>query len=131
MSAVMRDLDRFKALNDIHGHACSDRVLTAVVDRIGRSLRETDSQFRWGGEEFLIVLPETSEEEAVGFAERTREATAAEPVSVGADLAIAVSASLGAATLIDPKSGPEPMIASADAALYRAKSEGRNRVVCG
>jgi diguanylate cyclase (GGDEF)-like protein/PAS domain S-box-containing protein len=129
ISLVMIDLDHFKQINDSYGHACGDSVLKAVVETVGLTLRETDILCRWGGEEFLILLPETSGEEALSFAERARQAVAEKPVAGCDEQAVAVTASFGVAALVEEATTPEQFIGRADKALYRAKEEGRNRVV--
>jgi two-component system, cell cycle response regulator len=122
---VMLDLDRFKPINDTHGHAAGDAVLREVAERLRAGLRASDVVARWGGEEFLVVLTGAPAEYALLVAERLREAVA-EPVEwPGGPLLCTASAGVA---VVAQGSAPEDAIAAADAALYEAKSEGRNRV---
>lgn len=126
MSLVMFDLDHFKAINDGYGHPCGDRVLSSVVERVVKILRDTDVFCRWGGEEFLILLPETSGKEALTLAERARAAIEAKPVAGCGDVAVPIAASFGVAGLGEKCEQPDAFIARVDRALYRAKDSGRN-----
>ncbi len=127
VSVIMGDLDNFKAINDRYGHQGGDEILRAFGDLLKRQVRGSDIYCRYGGEEFLLVLPQMSEENAAERAEQLRAALAAAPVSYGASL-IAVTASFGVATFPqDGRTGDEVM-AAADKALYAAKAAGRNRV---
>jgi diguanylate cyclase (GGDEF)-like protein len=128
MAAVLLDLDRFKAINDRHGHAAGDAVLRAAASRLKRRLRQTDLVARWGGEELLVLLPETTLETAVALAEELRAELAAEPVDWDGT-AIPVTASFGVAACDgSPAETPEGFLHRADVALYEAKEAGRNRV---
>ena len=129
MSVVMFDLDHFKNINDSYGHACGDRVLMSVTQSITQILRETDILCRWGGEEFLILLPETAGDDALRLAERAREAISAQPVTGSGEQSIQVTASFGVATFKSKEATPEELVDRADKALYQAKRQGRNRVV--
>jgi diguanylate cyclase (GGDEF)-like protein len=126
-SLLLLDLDHFKAVNDRYGHASGDRVLVQCAYRIDHSLRGQDAVGRWGGEEFLCLLPLVPGETAENIAERVRTSVAADPV-VCKGQHIQVTASIGVATF--PKDGREidELLAKADAALYEAKRTGRNRV---
>jgi diguanylate cyclase (GGDEF)-like protein/PAS domain S-box-containing protein len=127
VSVIMGDLDNFKAINDRYGHLGGDEILRTFGDLLKRQVRGSDIYCRYGGEEFLLVLPQMSGENAVERAEQLRTAIAAAPVSYGAS-AIKVTASFGVATFPhDGRTGDE-LIAAADRALYAAKSTGRNRV---
>jgi two-component system, cell cycle response regulator len=126
IGVLMVDVDRFKDLNDRHGHLVGDAVLRAVAERLSASARTGDIIARWGGEEFLVLLPDTNPDAAQLAAERLVAAVAAEPVVVGAT-AIAVTVSVGVAAISAGK--PQDLVAEADAALYQAKRDGRNRVV--
>ena len=126
LSVVMADLDHFKAVNDHFGHAAGDEVLKAVAARFAELMRLGDAVVRFGGEEFLLVLPRASLEHAAQVAERARKSLGAEPVRAG-DAVITVTASFGVAERL-PDEGREGVIARADAALYRAKAAGRDRV---
>jgi diguanylate cyclase (GGDEF)-like protein len=127
VAVILADLDHFKQINDRHGHAAGDAVLREASARMRGVLRDHDGISRYGGEEFLVLLPRTGMEAALAVAERIRAAVAAEPVTVG-DQSLPVTLSLGLATTSDHPAEVEPLIAAADAALYRAKAAGRNRV---
>jgi len=126
VSLICFDLDHFKAINDEHGHAAGDRVLLAMVAATRGHLRPHDLLFRWGGDEFLALLPQTTCEEATAFAERLREGIAA---TVVARHLPTVTASVGVATADPGTSSADDLVRAADGALYRAKARGRNRVV--
>ena len=125
---VMADIDHFKRVNDAHGHLIGDEVLCEVARRMQSSLRRYDTIGRFGGEEFLLVLPECSLEEGVKLAERICHLVRSEPAKAQ-NKSINVSISLGVAVASQPVPGDlEVLLGSADAALYRAKEAGRNRV---
>jgi len=121
------DIDRFKAVNDRHGHLVGDSVLLAVAGRLIARLRPYDSIYRFGGEEFLLAIAETDPAQAASIAERLRWEIASPDVVVDDGLALPVTASFGLAT-IDPAVSLRTTIGQADQALYRAKQDGRNRV---
>jgi len=123
MSLAMLDVDLFKEVNDRHGHDVGDRVLKGVIRRTLETVRETDLVGRWGGEEFLLVLPETDAEAAARLAERVRR-TVGEEAYEGVGR---ISVSLGVAELA-PGETIEALVKRADEALYRAKQGGRDRV---
>jgi diguanylate cyclase (GGDEF)-like protein len=124
----MADIDHFKRINDTHGHQTGDEVLCEVARRMQRSLRRYDTAGRFGGEEFLLVLPECRLEEGVRLAERIRYLVRSGPVKAK-NKRIEVSISLGVAGASNPfPADLEALLGSADAALYRAKEAGRNRV---
>jgi len=128
LAAVVIDLDDFKHINDSYGHQAGDRVLQALSSCIQENVREVDLVGRIGGEEFALVLPETSSEEAAGLAERLRSAV--EELRVGIQgLSIGCTASLGVSSLGPGVETLETLISCADASLYAAKRGGRNRVV--
>jgi diguanylate cyclase (GGDEF)-like protein len=128
LAVVIADLDHFKSVNDTFGHLVGDEVLRSAARRLREAIRPYDSVGRYGGEEFLIILPHCDDEYAARLAERLRLAVATEPVRVpGRDVAVTVS--LGVS--VSPPEGPVDsmrLLAAADKALYRAKGEGRNRV---
>lgn len=128
LSLVIFDIDHFKCVNDAHGHAEGDRVLCAVVGTVKRLLRSTDLFGRIGGEEFLLVMPETTPLIAFQIAERIRLGIAA-GVTAGPD-ANPVTASFGVASIREQRDDLDRLQSTADAALYRAKHKGRNRVEC-
>ncbi len=123
---LLLDIDHFKAVNDQHGHPVGDAVLREVGRRLQDTLRASDVLSRIGGEEFMVALPGATLDEALGLAERLRSAIAATPVRHD-PLQLPVSVSLGVA-LLGPGESLEQLLARADAALYRAKHGGRNRV---
>jgi two-component system cell cycle response regulator len=128
MSLVMIDVDRFKAFNDTYGHSAGDSVLRHVAARMATISRKSDFVARFGGEEFVAILPETSLEEAVQFAEKLRLAIASPPLSInGSPLGVTIS--LGVASIPHSRfETPDALVRAADQALYRAKKNGRNRV---
>jgi diguanylate cyclase (GGDEF)-like protein len=127
---AMMDVDRFKEINDTHGHEAGDRVLVAVANHIGRNLRVFDDAYRFGGEEFLLCLKETDLETGLKIVERLRQSLSSTPVLIEPDQAIRVTASFGIVAS-DKLLTLDGLIKRADDALYRAKHEGRNRVVAG
>ena len=132
VALVMVDLDHFKGCNDRYGHPFGDHVLQAVGEVLATSVRASDAACRFGGEEFALVLTETSGRSALVLAERVRERIAALPFQVRGQ-EISVTASLGIASSDDFAKHAEVEVAAlvslADAALYRAKKDGRNRVL--
>ncbi len=122
---VVGDLDRFKLVNDTHGHAAGDAVLVDVAYAIRKELRAFDLAYRLGGEEFLVVLPGATADEASEVAERLRAAVERAPAG-GLD----VTMSFGVASSGGGAFAYETTFGAADAALYRAKQGGRNRVEC-
>ena len=129
LSIVFFDIDHFKSLNDRHGHATGDTVLTSVARQATDILSAQELLFRWGGEEFLVLLSHTGRDEARKFAERLR-ARIEEKVRVeGEESAEPVTVSLGVASGAPPDFDEVRLIRNADAALYQAKASGRNRVV--
>jgi diguanylate cyclase (GGDEF)-like protein len=125
LSVVLFDLDLFKQVNDTYGHAAGDQALRAFADHLQRELRAGDVGGRWGGEEFLLILPHTDLAGAVAVADRIRSATAEEPVAVDGR-SITVTVSGGCA--LGPGESPEAVVRLADAGLYQAKLAGRNRI---
>ena len=126
LGALMADIDHFKAVNDTLGHAGGDTVLREVAARLTHAIRPYDAVGRYGGEEFLFVLPRCTLSEAAGVAERVRRSVAAEPIALSRQ-AVPVTVSLGVAVdrgLRDP----EALVRAADAMLYQAKRGGRDRV---
>jgi len=133
-AVMLLDLDRFKAVNDTWGHAAGDTVLREIARRLSDNLREVDLVARIGGEEFLVVMPETTLAAARLTAERLRHVVQRTPVGVaGTDAGVAVTVSIGLAMGGEPTQSPlvEELIGAADRALLGAKAEGRNQVtVC-
>ncbi len=129
LSVALFDLDHFKQVNDSFGHQAGDEVLRESVRRVSDVIREYDAVGRYGGEEFLMVLPDCPAEEAAAIAERVRAAIAAEPVVTPEGLTVHATASVGLASAEPGYRGRvEDLVEAADAALYRAKRGGRNRV---
>ena len=127
LAVLMMDLDRFKSVNDAHGHPIGSRVLTETAKRIRESLRARDVSARYGGDEFITYLSETGKDIAGLTAQRIRQAIASRPFEIDAR-SIDVSISIGVATFPDHGRSLESLVKRADAALYLAKEEGRNRV---
>lgn len=125
LSVVLADLDEFKEVNDLHGHAVGDEVLRVVAEVLRETLRESDVAGRWGGEEFLLLLPGADEEGAAQLAERVRVALAAR--SIPSLPGLRVTASFGVAEYAG-ETNPEQLLEAADGALYRAKRAGKDRV---
>ncbi len=126
---VMADLDHFKLVNDTYGHLVGDKVLGEVTRRMEASVRAYDSVGRFGGEEFVIVLPECEALDALRHAGRLQSAVSESPVSAG-NVSVPVTLSLGVAASREIDCwNYEALLRAADAALYRAKMEGRNRAV--
>ena len=130
LAVLVLDIDYFKSINDSHGHDAGDDVLREFALRIKRSIRGIDLACRYGGEEFVIVMPETDMAVAAMVAERLRRRIAAEPFAIqqGAR-SIPVTISIGLAALRGKNENAAAVLKRADQALYRAKRDGRNRVV--
>lgn len=126
LTLAMVDVDNFKYINDSCGHQTGDQILRHIAGVIKHWLRENDVVFRYGGDEFLLILPETDEKQAVNPLERLREKLADQLIIGGFHLRPSVS--IGVATLLKYDEGTEGMIKRADYALYNAKKGGRNRV---
>ncbi len=127
-SMLLFDLDRFKMLNDNYGHDIGDKILLGISDIAKATLRTSDWLSRWGGEEFLALLPDTDENGALKIAERLREEIANFSISLN-NQKINTSASIGIASYPRDGDTPDFLVKAADAALYEAKKSGRNRVV--
>ncbi|QKO22605.1 diguanylate cyclase [Rhodoferax sp. BAB1] len=123
MALLLLDIDHFKTINDTHGHQTGDRVLVDFVQRIASLLRRPDLIARFGGEEFVLLLPETSQEEAIAVAERILA-----HVAESRDSLPTITVSIGVATNRPDEDQIDALLARADKALYQAKTEGRNRV---
>ena len=129
LSLLMIDIDHFKAINDQHGHLAGDACLKALATLLTGSVREVDLVARFGGEEFVVLLPETSVAQSLVVAERMRAKVEAQPFCIGEGApAVALTISVGTATSAGAALTLEQLLARADEAVFRAKYEGRNRV---
>lgn len=129
-SLLMIDIDNFKQLNDRYGHLVGDSILVGMATLCRDLLRPTDQIGRYGGEEFLVLLPETDAPTATAVANRLRKAVADLPFETGKEQ-VTITLSVGVAVATPAMQSLKPLIQSADAALYAAKEEGRNRVCLG
>ena len=130
LSAIMFDLDHFKAINDRYGHLCGDEMLTAIGQRMKETLRNSDVKCRYGGEEFLVLLPDTPLAGAVHVAESLRREIGLISVTWDSE-SVSTTASFGVALSLQGELDSRALISRADTALYQAKREGRNRVCLG
>jgi diguanylate cyclase (GGDEF)-like protein len=129
LGILMIDIDHFKSINDTHGHAAGDMVLREVVNRLHSNIRSYDTLGRYGGEEFLVLLPNCDESGVLRHGERLRHCLEAQLMVCGSAV-LTVTASFGAiSVIVQDASHPERILRWADEALYRAKRQGRNRVV--
>jgi diguanylate cyclase (GGDEF)-like protein len=137
IACLMIDIDRFKNINDGYGHLAGDHALKEVAHRIEGQIRSMDTAARFGGDELAVLLPEANSAEAATLAERIRECIAAMPFSLNSQITRNLTVSVGVAAVspgrheTDLKAVADRLIADADAALYRAKTLGRNRVQVG
>ena len=129
LGLLLIDIDHFKSINDTHGHAVGDEVLRAVANRLSRHLRGFDTVARWGGEEFVVVMPEATLDVARSVAERLRRKVAGGPVTVSGGAGdLTVTVSIGVAVTSEDVATMDDLLRAADAAMYFAKRNGRNRV---
>jgi diguanylate cyclase (GGDEF)-like protein len=128
LSVMMADLDHFKRVNDQYGHPAGDAVLRGVSDVLRQTLRAPDVAGRYGGEELLVILPQTEAAGAAQMAERWREAVEKATFRSPDGQSVGVTVSIGVAAFDAAHASPEDLVSDADAALYRAKNGGRNRV---
>ena len=129
LSIMMLDIDHFKHINDSHGHQAGDEVLQEIANRLRQNVRPMDVVCRPGGEEFLVILPDTPGDLACAAAERVRRSVASEAFSVlGNSRQVSVTISAGVSTLTGSDDTMAELMGRADTALYQAKSAGRNRV---
>ncbi|WP_166836840.1 GGDEF domain-containing protein [Rheinheimera pleomorphica] len=126
LSILLFDIDHFKQINDKHGHRAGDRAIQHVVDIANKHLRDYDLMFRYGGEEFLICLPDTARDMAELIANRIRKAIELSPLTTSTEIKMTVSIGL---TSTQAETTPDELIEQADIALYHAKQSGRNKVV--
>lgn len=129
LSLIFVDVDHFKAINDNYGHECGDLALASVAGWLMDSVRGSDAVFRFGGEEFVILLGDTDLQGAAVIAERIRADIESHALAYGMDV-LNITASLGVSTLIGDDN-IESIVKRADTAMYRAKQQGRNRVCLG
>jgi diguanylate cyclase (GGDEF)-like protein len=131
LSLLVADLDFLREVNNSHGHLAGDAVLKGIADVLRTELRDTDIPSRFGGEEFCVVLPETSAARATQLAERVRAAVDARRFDAGHDVApLHVTVSIGVAAFPADGASDDELLDAADAALYNAKASGRNCVRC-
>lgn len=132
VAVLLLDIDYFKSVNDTHGHQIGDEVLKWVAAKLCASVRTVDLAARFGGEEFIVILPETNSADALAIAERTRQSIAEKPfiqeLPDAQTIDISITVSIGVAEA-ENNNSEEEMIEAADEALYQAKRAGRNRVV--
>lgn len=129
IAVIMLDIDHFKLLNDTYGHEMGDKILRQLVRRIQAVIREHDSVFRWGGEEFVILTPHTDPEAAIQLAERIRRAVADDPlVREEVPRPLHVTISLGVAGTLDTTVDPNALVTQAESGCHQAKLAGRNQV---
>lgn len=128
LSLLIADIDRFKSVNDTFGHAAGDDVLREFAKRLRVNVRGIDLACRFGGEEFVVIMPDTDAQIAASVAERLREEIAGKPFTVSG-APVVVTASVGVATLLPEHDSAAALMKRADAALYEAKGNGRNKVV--
>nr|WP_306269533.1 GGDEF domain-containing protein [Pararhizobium sp. IMCC3301] len=129
LALLMVDIDFFKRVNDEHGHQTGDRVLQAIARLLSETTRPGDVVTRYGGEEFAIILPQSGEDSAMAMAERLRSAIENAVINYGTGEDIKVTVSIGCASRQSHTVTAEDLVKAGDAALYRAKEAGRNRVI--
>lgn len=129
LSLLFIDLDNFDAVNDSHGHLCGSRALVEAAQVIQRSARETDIVARFGGDEFVVVLPDTGNEGAKVVAERVRENLAKHRFLTTAGFEVRLTASIGSAALPEAASTADELLRAADYAMYGVKAQGKNGIL--
>ena len=129
LGLVLLDIDHFKRVNDTYGHAAGDRVLCEFAQRMTRQLRAGDVAGRWGGEEFLVILPDTDPAGALHVAERIRASVDATPFDTSEAGGPAISMTVSGGCVVGPADTPDDLVSAADDGLYAAKDAGRNRIV--
>lgn len=128
LTLIIADVDNFKIINDTYGHAEGDGVLTALSGIIQGCLRSTDTAYRYGGEEFAVLMPEVTAQEGAALAERVRARLAATPLAMASGTAIHTSVSIGV-TQYQPGDDAKSFFCRADDGMYQAKRRGKNCVV--
>jgi diguanylate cyclase (GGDEF)-like protein len=126
LALLFLDLDNFKSINDQYGHLVGSHVLMEIASAILTSVRDTDVVARYGGDEYVIILPETPIQQALSVAERIRERIATQAFTGGRHLQLSVTASFGVAAYPNHAASPQQLIASADMAMYKSKSSNKN-----
>ena len=130
LSIVVLDIDHFKLINDTYGHAVGDMALKHMVNVLNNNLREYDQVGRYGGEEFVVILPSTDKDSAWGVAERIRSSLQYHPAQINNALSVSMTVSIGLAQLNHyGQDSRHSLFERADKALYEAKQSGRNRIV--
>ncbi|WCE31542.1 sensor domain-containing diguanylate cyclase [Vibrio sp. SCSIO 43137] len=127
-AVLLLDIDYFKKVNDEHGHSAGDEVLKAFVNNIQKNLRADDLLFRWGGEEFLVMLPGLNEETAMVVAENLRQTINQNRIMLTENSCVCLTVSMGIALYPNHAATRQRLIQNADIAMYRAKTNGRNRI---
>jgi len=128
LSFLMIDIDHFKQINDHYGHKTGDAALCALAERLSELIRESDYLARFGGEEFLLILPDTTADKALSLAEKLRAQIGEMPILPPNEKSLTMTVSIGVATFPEHGTDWETLYKAADAALYQAKERGRNRV---
>jgi two-component system cell cycle response regulator len=128
LSLVLLDIDNFKGYNDTYGHLEGDRVLSVLSDVIRTNVRGTDTAFRYGGEEFTVILPQTERDSALAVAERLRESFANTVLTPKPGVVVSMTVSIGVSQYISAEQD-SVFIKRADAGMYAAKQRGKNQVV--
>jgi diguanylate cyclase len=129
MAVLLIDIDHFKKVNDTHGHLVGDDVLRHIAKTISTILRSSDVLGRYGGEEFCAFLPNTTESDALGLAERIRAGIEASPIKLDVNVTLKTTVSIGVADSVRAGYDFKGLLATADSAMYGAKNGGRNRVM--
>jgi len=129
LSLIMIDIDNFKGVNDTYGHSAGDQILKRVARLVKENIRETDTLYRYGGEEFAILCPETGKEGTYELAERIRKNVRETRFWIDRDKFIYITVSLGVASYPEDTDDPQELLMIADISLYRAKNEGKDKTV--
>jgi diguanylate cyclase (GGDEF)-like protein len=128
LSVILCNLDNLKEINDLHGHLAGDLAIQLVAGTLRNSLRSADIAGRYGGDEFLVIVPQTPTRGAMNIAEKIRSAAERTEVRIEGDKRVAISLSIGVASFAGPPGNMDTFISSVDAALYHSKNTGRNKV---
>ena len=128
LSVIMIDLDHFKSINDLYGHAAGDQVLRQLGQQCHSQLRDSDFMGRIGGEEFVLLLPDTSQDSAFHVAERMREQLSKTPILLDKGITLHITASFGVTAINKDDADFNAVLQRADVAMYEAKHDGRNKV---